>query len=76
MKGLLPILKHRESLDFHALFRLGKVCITDIERLKELGEFENTRLPSFVEDVDHYRKCLTNIMKKNGITDKDLEAVD
>ena len=72
LKGLLRILKHRHTIDFNLLFRLGKVCFKDIDRLKNFADLENTRLPSFVEDVDKYVECLDNVLLKNGLTDKDL----
>ena len=73
LKGLLKILKYRHIIDFNLLFRLGKVCFKDIDRLKNFADLENTRLPSFVENIDKYVECLDNILRKNGLTDRDLE---
>ena len=76
LKGLLRILKHRHSIDFNLLFRMGKVSFKDIEKLKDIAQLQSTRLPSFAADTDHYRKCLENIMRRNGLTDQDLECIE
>ena len=76
MKGLLRILKHRHPIDFNLLFRMGKVSFKDIEKLKDITQLQNTRLPSFATDTDHYLKCLENIMRRNGLTDEDLECIE
>ena len=74
MTGALSILKHRSHIDFHALFRCGKVDFRDVERLKDLADLQNTRIPGFMVDLKQYRRSLDEIVIRNGLTDSDLEA--
>ncbi|ELU02682.1 hypothetical protein CAPTEDRAFT_114441 [Capitella teleta] len=72
LKGALEILKYRHKIDFHFLVRCGKVCHRDLYKLKEFANLEGTRIPTFMENMNEYRRSLDRIMLANGLTDEDL----
>ena len=55
--------------------RLGKISYLDIDKLKLLGDLENTRIPFFMEDLTAYHKYLDRICEANGLSDEVLEEV-
>ena len=57
------------------LVRCGKVCHRDLDKLQDLVETENTRIPGFLKDIDTYKKGLDHILVSNGLTDDDLEML-
>ena len=75
MKGALDILKHRHEIDFELLLRCGKVCFHDLDKLRDIVETENTRIPKFMHDMKKYRQGLNDILQKNGLTDEDLDDI-
>ncbi|XP_064640790.1 putative tyrosine carboxypeptidase MATCAP2 [Lineus longissimus] len=75
LSGALQILKHREFIDFHALTKLGKISFKDIERLRDVGDLENTRVPNFMVNIENYRNKLEKIVKANGLDDYELEKM-
>lgn len=75
LEGALQLLKHRRTTDFHKLVQLGKISYLDLERLRFLGNYKNTRIPSFMEDLSHYLNSLQDILYKNGLSDDDLVDV-
>ena len=75
MDGALQILKNRRHLDFHSLVRFGKISYRDIDIIRDLAEVEETRIPSFMEDIYQYRGHLDRIAEANGLTDDILAKV-
>ena len=75
LDGALQLLKHRKSIDFHLLIRLGKIDWQDIEKLAPMADLENTRIPFFMKDLQFYHECLDKIVEANALTDDVLEDV-
>ncbi|XP_040288062.1 uncharacterized protein KIAA0895 homolog [Bufo bufo] len=75
LDGILRILRHRETIDFHLLTAMGKVSFEDIERLKDLSVLQNARVPQFLQDRGRYMEYLEKIMQVNDITDEDLRML-
>lgn len=75
LEGALQLLKHRKTIDFQLLMELGKIAWEDIGRLEPFAELENTRIPFFMKDIQHYHNCLDKIVEVNGLTDEVLEDV-
>ncbi|KAM6157238.1 putative tyrosine carboxypeptidase MATCAP2 isoform 3-T3 [Erethizon dorsatum] len=75
LDGILQILRHRESIDFHLLTALGKVSYEDVDRLKELAVTGNMRVPHFLQDHERYMEHLEKIMEVNELTDRELRAL-
>jgi hypothetical protein len=76
LDGALQLLKRRRTLDFHLLVRLGKVAHGDIDRLLDHATLEDTRIPSFMNDLSEYRKQLNHIAETNGLMDSLLREVE
>ncbi|PVD20897.1 hypothetical protein C0Q70_19060 [Pomacea canaliculata] len=72
LEGALQLLKHRHTLDFEMLMRLGKIAHEDVDRLSELSVLDNTRIPSFMMDMKKYICQLDYIAECNGLTDSVL----
>ncbi|XP_013383783.1 uncharacterized protein KIAA0895-like [Lingula anatina] len=75
LTGALELLRYRHSIDFHALARLGKVSYKDVDKLKNMGDFEETRIPYFMQDTNWYLGRLDHIVRANGLTDAELKRV-
>ena len=75
LEGALQLLKHRKTIDFHMLIRLGKIAWEDIGKLESIADLENTRIPFFMEDLKHYHSCLDKIAEANCLTAEVLEDV-
>ncbi|KAG8572533.1 hypothetical protein GDO81_012074, partial [Engystomops pustulosus] len=75
LDGILRILRHRETIDFHLLTAMGKVSYEDIERLKDLAVLHNARVPQFLQDRSRYMEYLEKIMQVNDLTDEDLRML-
>ncbi|XP_066289055.1 microtubule-associated tyrosine carboxypeptidase-like [Branchiostoma lanceolatum] len=69
LEGALEILRHRKDIDFHNLMRMGKVSWRDLGRLQEHMQTDGTRIPSFMDNLDQYRKLLDYIVMANGLSD-------
>ncbi|XP_050395487.1 putative tyrosine carboxypeptidase MATCAP2 [Patella vulgata] len=76
LDGALQILKRRHTLDFSLLVRLGKVSHRDIELLEDICELENTKIPSFMNDMNLYKRQIDRIADVNGLTDNILAEVE
>lgn len=76
MDGALQLLKRRYTLNFDLLMRLGKVAHSDVERLTEHCQLNNTRVPSFMSNLKKYRQQLDHIVACNGITEEILSYVE
>ncbi|KAM8967447.1 putative tyrosine carboxypeptidase MATCAP2 [Pelodytes ibericus] len=72
LDGVLQILRHRHTIDFHMLMSMGKVSYEDIDHFKHLAVLDNARIPHFLQDRNRYIDCLENIMQVNGLTDEAL----
>lgn len=72
LEGALQLLKHRHTLDFEMLMRLGKIAHEDVDRLSELSVLDNTRIPCFMMDMKKYICQLDYIAECNGLTDSVL----
>ncbi|KAM9307800.1 putative tyrosine carboxypeptidase MATCAP2 [Gastrophryne carolinensis] len=75
LDGILRILRHRETIDFHLLTSLGKVSYEDVERLKDLAVFRNARVPQFLQDRSRYMDYLEKIMEVNELKDDELRMI-
>ncbi|XP_075247285.1 microtubule-associated tyrosine carboxypeptidase 1-like [Convolutriloba macropyga] len=75
LAGSLNILHNRKRIDFEALMRCGKLAWEDVERVKGLADYENTRIPSFMRDMAFYRSRLDFILKINGLRDADFKSL-
>ncbi|XP_077125358.1 putative tyrosine carboxypeptidase MATCAP2 [Ranitomeya variabilis] len=75
LDGILRILRHRETIDFHLLTAMGKVSYEDIERFKDLAVLQNARVPQFLQDRGRYMEYLEKIMQVNDLTDEELRML-
>ena len=76
LNGALQILKHIEDIDFHVLVRCGKVSYRDLSRLEAIGlETNRTRIPSFMQDQQIYKKELHRICERNGLSCEQLQIL-
>jgi len=75
LAGSLSILKNRRRIDFEALMRCGKLAWEDVDRVKGLADYEKTRIPSFMKDMNFYKSRLEFILKVNGLKDSDLKSL-
>jgi len=67
LTGLLPLLERRHTLDFHLLCTMGKVSHEDLEMLKPYHNSEKTKVPTFMTDLNEYRRKLDHIVAVNGL---------
>ncbi|XP_039256535.2 microtubule-associated tyrosine carboxypeptidase 1-like [Styela clava] len=67
LNGILALLQRRKTLDFHMLCTLGKVSHEDIGKLRENCNKEGTKIPTFMKDIDEYRRRLDYIVNMNGL---------
>ncbi|XP_053324041.1 putative tyrosine carboxypeptidase MATCAP2 [Spea bombifrons] len=72
LDGILQILRHRHTIDFHLLISMGKISYEDIERLKDFAVLDNARIPQFLQDKSRYMECLERIMEVNELSDSVL----
>ncbi|XP_042294152.1 uncharacterized protein KIAA0895-like homolog [Sceloporus undulatus] len=75
LDGILRILRHRQTIDFHSLAALGKVSYEDVERLKKEGVLEKARIPHFMQDLGRYMQQLDHIVTTNCLDDEELEQL-
>ncbi|XP_062817832.1 microtubule-associated tyrosine carboxypeptidase 1 isoform X1 [Anolis carolinensis] len=75
LDGILRILRHRQTIDFHLLAALGKVSYEDVERLKDLGALEKARIPHFMLDLERYMQQLDHIVATNRLDEEELEQM-
>ncbi|CAH1268768.1 KIAA0895L [Branchiostoma lanceolatum] len=75
LEGALEILRHRKDINFHNLMRMGKVSWRDLGRLQEHMQTDGTRIPSFMDNLDQYRKLLDYIVMANGLSDDQASGV-
>ncbi|XP_033625512.1 uncharacterized protein KIAA0895-like [Asterias rubens] len=77
LEGALKVLRYRHVIDFHTLYKLGKVALEDVENLKGHADLDspNLKIPTFMEDLKEYRKRLDYIMLKNGLNDEELAVL-
>nr|XP_060643798.1 microtubule-associated tyrosine carboxypeptidase 1-like isoform X1 [Anolis sagrei ordinatus]XP_060643799.1 microtubule-associated tyrosine carboxypeptidase 1-like isoform X1 [Anolis sagrei ordinatus] len=75
LDGILRILRHRHSIDFHLLAALGKVSYEDVGRLKDLGALEKARIPHFMLDLERYMQQLDHIVATNRLDEEELERL-
>ncbi|XP_073486616.1 putative tyrosine carboxypeptidase MATCAP2 isoform X1 [Aquarana catesbeiana] len=73
LDGILRILRHRETIDFHLLTAMGKVSYEDVDRLKDLAVLHSPRIPQFLQDRSRYMEYLEKIMEVNELTDEELK---
>ncbi|XP_018418444.1 PREDICTED: uncharacterized protein KIAA0895 homolog isoform X2 [Nanorana parkeri] len=75
LDGILRILRHRETIDFHLLTSMGKISYEDVDRLKDLAVLHNARIPQFLQDRSRYMEYLGKIMEVNELTDEELKML-
>ncbi|KAH0619402.1 hypothetical protein JD844_000014 [Phrynosoma platyrhinos] len=75
LDGILRILRHRQTIDFHSLAALGKVSYKDVERLKMEGVLEKARIPHFMQDLGRYMQQLDHIVTTNRLDEEELEQL-
>ncbi|XP_022092079.1 uncharacterized protein KIAA0895-like isoform X2 [Acanthaster planci] len=74
LEGALRVLRYRRDIDFHSLYKLGKVALEDVDHLKAMVNLGSgdLKIPTFMTDIDEYRKRLDCVVSKNGLDDADL----
>ncbi|XP_038070353.1 uncharacterized protein KIAA0895-like [Patiria miniata] len=74
LAGAFRVLRYRHSVDFHSLYKLGKVALEDVEHLKTLVDLNspNLKIPTFMADIEDYRKRLDYVVLKNGLDEGEL----
>lgn len=60
-------MQRRKTLDFHLLCILGKVSYEDMDKLRDKYTTEGTKIPTFMKDIDEYRRRLDYIVHMNGL---------
>ncbi|XP_015263886.1 PREDICTED: uncharacterized protein KIAA0895-like homolog [Gekko japonicus] len=75
LDGILRILRHRQTIDFHLLAALGKVSYEDINQLKKFGVLDKARIPHFMLDRERYNQLLDHIVTTNCLKDEELERL-
>nr|XP_056718564.1 microtubule-associated tyrosine carboxypeptidase 1 [Euleptes europaea] len=75
LDGILRILRHRQTIDFHLLAALGKVSYEDIDHLKKFGALDKARIPHFMLDRERYNQLLDHIVTTNCLKDEELEQL-
>ncbi|XP_077166983.1 microtubule-associated tyrosine carboxypeptidase 1 [Paroedura picta] len=75
LDGILRILRHRQTIDFHLLAALGKVSYEDIDQLKKFGALDKARIPHFMLDRERYIELLDHIVATNRLKDEELERL-
>ncbi|XP_044519162.1 uncharacterized protein KIAA0895-like homolog [Gracilinanus agilis] len=73
LDGILHILRHRQSIDFHMLTALGKISYEDVNLLQAHGKLEKTRIPHFMQDLTRYHQQLEHIITTNRLDDAQLD---
>jgi hypothetical protein len=68
MEGAIKVLSQRKNLDFIALM-CGKISLADLPRpeIYQKLNYNNQLLPTFLEDIDEYMRCLDVIAETNHI---------
>lgn len=68
LRGAIEIIKHRNEIDFVALFS-GKIGLSDYFRLQKHDQIEHRGLvlPYFLHDIDSYKAALNKIAEVNMI---------
>ena len=68
LEGAVKLLRMRKELNFRQLY-LGKINIEDLKRTKLIKKAleKEIILPSFLDDIKEYRRCLDVIAKTNFI---------
>lgn len=46
---------------------MGKISYEDIDKLEDKYKYEGTKVPSFMKDIDEYRRRLDYIVSVNGL---------
>jgi hypothetical protein len=67
--GAVEILQNIDDLDFNVLFS-GKVCVDEVNRVHRLARKECIRLPTFLDNIEKYKKKLRHIALLNQIPPK------
>lgn len=52
-----------------------QVSYEDVNRLKEFGVLEKTRIPHFMQDLERYMKQLDHIVTTNRLDEAELEQL-
>jgi len=64
--GALNLLTNVETIDWTALYS-GEICIDEVHRVRRVARRDIISLPTFLADVDKYRKQLREIAVINGL---------
>ena len=64
--GALNLLRNVETIDWTALYS-GEICMDEVHRVRRVARRDIISLPTFVADVDKYRKQLRQIAIINGL---------
>lgn len=64
--GALKLLRNVETLDWAALY-CGEICVDEVQRVHRIARRDIVSLPTFLADVDKYRKQLRQIAVINGL---------
>ena len=64
--GALNLLRNVETIDWTALYS-GEICMDEVHRVRRVARRDIISLPTFVANVDNYRKQLRQIAAVNGI---------
>lgn len=71
LEGAVKVLSRRKNLNFKALL-CGKISLDDYDResIYNILNYEGQLLPTFMEDMDEYRRCLDIIAETNHVVDE------
>ena len=64
--GALNLLRNVETIDWPTLY-CGEICMDEVQRVYRIARRDIISLPSFLNDVDKYRKQLRQIAVINGL---------
>ena len=65
----MAILQNIDNIDFTVL-HCGRVCYDEVSRVKRLTRMDCVKLPSFLKDIERYKRMLKYIAYTNGLGPK------
>lgn len=76
LEGAVKVLSRRKNLNFKALL-CGKISLDDYDResIYSILNYEGQLLPTFMEDMDEYRRCLDVIAETNHVVEDDTYEI-
>ncbi|GFO03518.1 importin subunit alpha-1-like [Plakobranchus ocellatus] len=65
-EGAVKILRNMDNIDFHLLMS-GKICMDEVDRIKRVVRKDVLRFPSFMKNMNAYRRTLKKMLVLNGL---------